>query len=98
MGLLTTISEESPVILFLDNLHLVDEASLSLLHYLVQNIHIFRILIFGVIREATRTELSDIIKLSKEIQLQLLSITELSKMIQEIASLSLAMTIKIKEI
>ena len=55
--LLVAISRKRPLLLFIDDLHLADTPSLSLLFYLARNVQHSRILVVGTYRpeEATRT-------------------------------------------
>ena len=55
--LLVAISKKQPLLLFIDDLHLADTPSLSLLFYLARNVQNSRILVVGTYRpeEATRT-------------------------------------------
>jgi pimeloyl-ACP methyl ester carboxylesterase len=56
-GLLVAISKKQPLLLFVDDLHLADTPSLSLLYYLARNVQNSRILIVGTYRseEVART-------------------------------------------
>lgn len=56
-NLLVTISEKQPLLIFIDDLHLADSPSLSLLHYLGRDIKNSRILVVGAYRpeETTKT-------------------------------------------
>jgi len=56
-SLLVAISEKQPLLLFIDDLHLADTPSLSLLHYLARDIQNSKILIVGAYRpeEVTKT-------------------------------------------
>ena len=48
---LINLSDHSPLLLFLDDIHLADETSMQLLEFLVQKIHEERILVLGAYRE-----------------------------------------------
>lgn len=50
LDLVKKLSKEQPVLIFLDDLQWVDEASSQLLHFLVRNIHDDRVMIMGAYR------------------------------------------------
>jgi pimeloyl-ACP methyl ester carboxylesterase len=56
-SLLATLSKKQPLLLFIDDLHLADTPSLSLLYYLARNVQNSKILVVGTYRpeEITRT-------------------------------------------
>jgi len=56
-SLLATISKKQPLLLFIDDLHLADTPSLSLLYYLARNVQSSKILVVGTYRteEITKT-------------------------------------------
>ncbi|MFO7792250.1 MAG: tetratricopeptide repeat protein [Candidatus Saliniplasma sp.] len=50
INLVKNLSEEQPLLLFLDDLQWIDEASSQLLHFLVRNIHDDRVMVMGAYR------------------------------------------------
>lgn len=49
--LLATISEEQPTVLFIDDLHAADSASLGLLYYIARNVRSSKLLVVGTYRQ-----------------------------------------------
>jgi len=90
---ITNISKEGPLLVLLDDLHLSDQSSLLLLHYLARGVYKEPLLFLGAYRDADLDErhpLSPILtELNKErmlqsVQLKRMSSNDVSQMIEEI--------------
>jgi DNA-binding CsgD family transcriptional regulator/tetratricopeptide (TPR) repeat protein len=61
LGLLTAASEQQPMVLAIDDLHWVDDASAEFLVFLARNIHRQRLLVLGTTRSVAAAEAIDTI-------------------------------------